>query len=182
MDDLCLLERHIGPPLREGFIQYYGVDDKQADEMVQTYRKYYRTLGLPGSKPYEGLEKALSKLKEAGYQLIVATSKPENVSKQFLKHYELSGYFVDICGSDMEAGRNTKEEVLRYALAKNNICNLDQATMVGDRFHDVEGAKAVGIPCVGVLYGFGSKEELLTAGAIHVVKDTEELAAYFLDK
>ena len=92
--------------------------------------------------------------------MIVATSKPEVFARQVVEHFGLDEYFTDVCSSTLDGSRSTKEEVIRYAIEKNHITELNQAVMVGDRLHDIEGAKAVGIDSVGVLYGFGSREEL----------------------
>lgn len=181
IDDLSLLERHIGPPLKAGFIEYYGFDDTTADAVVAEYRKYYKEAGIPGTHPYEGIEECLKELRDEGYHLIVATSKPERVAREFLEHFHLDHYFEDICGS-VEAGnqiRTTKGKVIEYALKHNKIEETDQVTMVGDRSHDVLGALEYNIKCVGVLYGFGSREELLQAGAVQVVSNTKELTEYF---
>lgn len=183
IDDLCLLERHIGPPLKEGFIQYYGFDEETAQQVVVEYRKCYKELGIPGTRPYEGMEECLILLKEHGYHLVVATSKPEHLAKMFLEKFKLDRYFDDICGciEEGESIRINKYQVIDYALRHNHITNPKDVTMVGDRFHDVEGAKAFGIPCVGVLFGFGGKDELTKAGAVAIVSDCKELAAYFID-
>lgn len=181
IDDLSLLERHIGPPLKAGFIKYYNFDDKTADDAVEEFRKYYQEAGIPGSHPYEGIEACLKELKDQGHHLIVATSKPEVVAKAFLRHFHLDTYFEDICGS-VETGdhvRVTKGQVIEFALKHNQIQETKDVTMVGDRSHDVLGALECQVKCVGVLYGFGSRKELLEAGAVHVVSNTKELAEYF---
>lgn len=181
IDDLCLLERHIGPPLRREFTECYGFDDTIAEAVIAEFRTYYKEEGLSGTHPYEGIEECLKELKENGHHLIVATSKPEKVAREFLEHFLLDQYFEDICGS-VDAGdeiRTTKGKVIEYALMHNNINDVAQVTMVGDRSHDVLGALEHTIKCVGVLYGFGSREELLEAGAIQVVSSTTELTEYF---
>lgn len=180
IDDLILLERHIGPPLKDGFIQFYGFNDEIATAAVKEFRKHYQVEGLPGTKPYDGIKDCLVGLKDMGYQLIVATSKPELVAKKFLRHFQLDQYFLDICGSidEGEEKRITKGQVLDYVIKNNQIDTMDQTIMVGDRFHDVMGAKEVQIPCIGVSYGFGSREELMNAGAIHVVDTPRELLEY----
>lgn len=181
INDLTLLERHIGPPLKSGFMHYYGFDEATADQVVAEYRKSYGVIGIPGTRCYEGMEECLMELKRQGEHLIVATSKPEHLAKKFLAHFQMDSYFEDICGS-MEQGeriRSTKAEVIQYVIESNGIEDLGTVTMVGDRSHDVEGAKAFGIPCVGVLFGFGSREELLGAGAVAVVEDCQQLLQYF---
>lgn len=182
IDDLCLLERHIGPPLKDGFIEYYGFDSDTADKVVNEYRRIYREKGIPGTRPYEGMKECLQILKDSGFHLIVATSKPEHLAKAFLEHFHMEGFFEDICGSveQGECQRRSKAEVIEYVLSHNGILDLQQVTMVGDRKHDVEGAAVFGIPCVGVLFGFGGEKELMEAGAAATVKDCKELTQYFL--
>lgn len=181
IEDLALLKRHVGPPLKDGFQEFYGFDEEKAQRAVVEFRKNYKELGIPGTHPYEGVKECLERLKRAGYELMVATSKPEPVAQKFLKHFELDGYFSMICGS-IDSGtqvRTSKGQVIRYLLQNSGISQEDEVTMVGDRFHDVEGAREFGLPCVGVEYGFGSREELLDAGAVAVVKDCDELYQYF---
>ena len=121
-------------------------------------------------------EQALQSLKEAGKVLIVATSKPEHMAKKILAHFNLDGYFDDICGSCDDSNRNEKDEVIRYALEKHGITDLDDVLMVGDRKFDVIGASKCGLQCMGVLYGFGDREELESAGAAYIAETVEEMA------
>ena len=109
-----------------------------------------------------------------GKRLYIATSKPENFAKGILEELKLDRYFDGVFGSTLDESRNTKDRVLAYAIEQIGLCK-SCSVMVGDRFHDVEGATVNGLPCIGVLYGFGDSEELLGAGAIAVAKDTEEL-------
>ena len=108
--------------------------------------------------------------------LIVATSKPEHLAVKILTHFGLDGYFDDICGADSDSSRSKKDEVIRYALEKHEITDLSDVIMVGDRKYDVTGAKKCGLVSMGVLYGFGSREELLAAGADHIAETVEEMA------
>ena len=182
IDDLCLLEKHIGPPMRDTLIECYGFDERTAILKVEEYRKHYKELGIPGTKPYDGVEEGLKALKMQGYSLCVATSKPEHIAKEFLDYFQLSKYFEHICGSieDGSKVRDTKGKVIRYALETMHLKDSDDVIMIGDRSHDVEGSLENGIECIGVLYGFGSKKELLDAGAIYVFKDFKELVEYLL--
>lgn len=178
--DLTLLERHIGPPLKEGFEFFYSMTSDMADVAVQEYRKEYKQIGLKGTTLYGGIEQCLQTLKQQGYHLIVATSKPEKVAKEFLHYFKLDHYFDDICGSTEDGAmpRLTKADVIQYCILHNHIPPDADIIMVGDRKHDVEGAKRCNIPCIGVLYGFGSEEELMRAGAIYVVEHPMALVEY----
>lgn len=172
LDKLC---KFIGPPLRTSFIEYYGFSDKKAEEAVVKYREYYSVTGLYDNEVYTGIKSVLENLQKAGKVLLVATSKPEKFARMILEHFELDRYFTDICGATMDASRGNKEEVIRYALDKNKITDLGDAVMVGDRLHDIEGAKKVGIASIGVLFGFGSREELETYGADEIAESVEDI-------
>lgn len=175
IDDLDLLERHIGPPLKDGFMEYYGFPEAEAEDTIRIYRKYYNAKGIYEIELYEGIEELLKKLKAANFKVVVATSKLETAAKSIVEYFNLTDYFEDVCGASEDDTRTSKESVIRYALEKHKIGDLSQVIMVGDRRYDVEGAKAVGIPSIGVLYGYGDREELETAGADYIVENLEEL-------
>lgn len=175
IEDPEQLVKHIGPPLKNSLMDDYGFTEAQAIEAVAHYREYFAETGIYENEEYPGMKELLKKLKADGKTLIVATSKPEKFARIIIKHFGLDGYFTDICGGTMDDSRNEKDQVIRYALEKNQITDLSQVVMVGDRKYDVIGAKKVGIPCVGVLYGFGSREELKEAGANYIADSVEEL-------
>ncbi len=174
-DDLDNLCKYIGPPLWVSFKEYHGIKDDQVNDIVEKYREYFSVKGIFENEAYEGIAECLEKWKAAGKILIVATSKPEVFARQVVEHFGLDEYFTDVCGSTLDGSRSTKEEVIRYAIEKNHITELNQAVMVGDRLHDIEGAKAVGIDSVGVLYGFGSREELEEYKADKIAETVDEL-------
>ena len=170
------LEQFIGPPLRKSFMDGFGFDEEKAELAVKKYRERFIPIGMFENVVYEGMEQALKTLKDAGKVLIVATSKPEHMAKKILAHFGLDVYFDDICGSCDDASRNEKDEVIRYALEKQGITELSDVLMVGDRKFDVIGAAKCGIKCMGVLYGFGDREELETAGAAYIAETVEDMA------
>lgn len=172
LDKLCC---YIGPPLRASFKEYHGLDDEEAGLAVSKYREYFTDSGIFENEVYDGMERLLARLGKAGKKLIVATSKPEYFARKILEHFALAGYFTDICGAALDESRTAKEEVIRYAMDKNGIQDLTSVVMVGDRLHDVVGAKAAGIASIGVLYGFGSREELENAGADRIADTVEAL-------
>ena len=131
---------------------------------------------------YKGIREILSSLKQADKKLIVATSKPEKFSIQILKHFDLYDYFDFVAGATMDGSRSKKADVIGYALEKTKIKNLPETIMVGDREHDIIGAQIQKIESIGVLYGFGTKEELEKAGATFIVKDVCELENLLLFK
>lgn len=165
IEDLDSLCRHIGPPLKTSFMDFYGFSESEAEELVKKYREYFRDTGIFENKVYEGMDELLRKLRATGKKLITATSKPEVFAKRILEHFGLDHYFDDICGASMDNSRIDKEDVIRYALEKNGIRDLSEVIMVGDREHDVIGAHKVGIASLGVLFGYGSRQELEEAGA-----------------
>ncbi len=175
IEDLDSLTKHIGPPLKSGFMEYYGFNDADANLAVEKYREFYNIHGIFDNIPYEGMEQLLAGWKNAGKSIIVATSKPEPLARRILEHFGLEVYFTDICGATFDDQRSEKDEVIRYALEKNGITDLAKVVMVGDRKYDTVGAKEVGIASVGVLYGFGSEEELREAGTDRIAATVEEL-------
>ncbi|WP_033164359.1 HAD family hydrolase [Clostridium sp. KNHs205] len=175
VEDRSILKRHIGPPLAGGLREYFGLDDSQIEEVIGYYREYFADKGIFMNYKYEGIEEFLDSLVKAGKTLIVATSKPEIFAERILKHFNLEQYFTDICGSNLDETRSKKGEVIAYALEENGIKEKDQVVMIGDRLHDILGAKENGIASIGVLYGFGSRDELLEAGADKIAADLNEL-------
>ena len=175
VEDKEELLKFVGPPLIESYRRYYGYSMEEAVEMVDIYREYYGTKGLYENSVYEGMEEVLKVLKERGKVLIIATSKPEEYARQIVEHYGLSKYFMYVAGSNMDETRTKKAEVIAYALESCNIQNMNEVVMIGDRKHDVLGAKAMGLDSIGVLYGYGSREELEAAGADRIVESAEDL-------
>ena len=169
------LYRFIGPPLADSFARFYGFDEEQCEMGVVYYREYYSDCGIFENRVYDGFEDLLIGLKKAEKQLIVATSKPEPYARQIIKYFHLEPYFDYVAGMEMNGGRGTKAEVIEYALQACGIHERSGVLMVGDREHDVIGAKHAGIDCLGVLYVFGTREELETAGADYIVELPEEI-------
>ena len=176
-DDLDSLTPFIGPPLRDSFKRYYGFSDEQAWEGVQAYREYFSVRGWVQNKEYPGIKEMLEALKEAGRVLLVATSKPEEFAKKILDHFDMAEYFDFIGGANMDETRVRKGDVIRYVLEENQITELDKVVMIGDREHDIIGAKENSIDSIGVLYGYGDREELSVAGADWIVDTVEELGS-----
>ena len=158
------LRSFIGPPLVHSFQERFGFDHDKALEAVAYYREYFTAGGMFENSVYPGVEEMLQKLKEDGLMLAVATSKPELFSKQILEHFALTRYFDFIGGAAMDETRTTKVEVLSYALQELQV-DPAKAVMIGDRENDMEAASLLGTESIGVLYGYGSQEELANAGA-----------------
>lgn len=168
----------IGPPLIDSFEKFCGFTKEQCKEAVGYYREYYRDRGIFENRVYDGMEDVLKELKRRGKTLVVATSKPEPFARQIIEHFHLMQYFDYVAGMEMDGGRGTKEEVIRYALYTCKITDKSRVLMVGDREHDVIGAHASGIECLGILYGFGGRDELLKAGADYIAETVEGILVY----
>lgn len=176
--DRTKLYKFIGPPLTFSFREYYGFSEEQALEGVRFYREYYQEKGIFENRVYAGFEKMLMTLKKAGKKLVVATSKPEPYARKIIEYFKLDSYFDYVAGMELDGGRGTKTEVIRYALEVCGIEDKSAVLMVGDREHDVIGAKEAGIDCLGVLYGFGGREELEEAGATYIVETVEDILQF----
>ncbi len=181
-EDLEKLQPFIGPPLVESFMDFYGFSEEQAHEAVTYYREYFKPKGIFENEVYKGIPELLEELTQAGKTLILATSKPIVFAEQILEHFDLRQYFEFIGGSDIEQTRAKKSEILQYILEECQLVDLTELVMVGDRKHDIIGAKQFGIDTVGVLYGYGSEEELKEAGADVLVDSVRELGEYLLEE
>lgn len=175
VEDTAILRKFLGPPLHESFKEYFGFDDEKAMEAVNYYREYFSTKGLLENRVYDGIPELLKNLADNGKRLIVATSKPQQFTDRIMQHFDLEKYFEFVAGSNMDGTRSKKAEVIEYALNKCRITDRSNVVMVGDRKHDIIGAKAVGIDSIGVEYGYGDYDELNTAGATYIVKTVNEL-------
>ena len=171
----------VGPPLIDMFKEKYGMSESQADDAVRHFRVRFEEKGILENEAYDGVEDMLRTLCESGKKVILATSKPEKFAKTIIERYGFTKYFHFIGGASMnERERMRKDEVIEYVLEECGIKDTSECIMVGDRFHDVEGAAKFGIKTVGVLYGYGNAEELRNAGAIYLCNDTSELTSYLL--
>ncbi|MDE6111560.1 MAG: HAD family hydrolase [Eubacterium sp.] len=175
VEDTTTLQKFLGPPLHESFKEFYGFDEDKAMEAVMFYREYFSTKGLLENEVYNGVQKLLEELKNNGKRLILATSKPQAFTDRIMEHFDLAKYFEFIAGSNMDGTRSKKADVIEYALQQCNITDKSTAVMVGDRMHDIIGAKAVGIDSIGVEYGYGDYEELNNAGATYITKTVDDL-------
>lgn len=162
----------VGPPLRDSFIRF-GVPADQADEAIRVYRSRYIPTGMFENTPYPGIRELLEKLRAEGYTLYVATSKPEEMSVTILEKFDLAKYFHRICGASIDSSRSTKDAVIAYLLESSGA--KEDMVMVGDTKYDILGAKAHGIPAIGVGWGYGKVEEMEEAGAVGIAETMDEL-------
>ena len=170
----------VGPPLEYSF-RRLGVPEDRIKEAVTTYREYYNSKGWLEGTPYPGIKETLQTLRESGLRLAVATSKPEEISGRILEHFGMTEYFDFIAGTvpGVEK-RSDKASVIEYALSRIPGVLPRQVLMVGDRHHDIEGAAANGLDSLGVLYGYGSAEELKAAGATYLASKPEDIIPFAL--
>lgn len=167
----------IGPPLAESFQKYYAMNEEEANRAVGYYREYFSPTGIFENEIYPGVADMLADLEGAGFCLYLATSKPRVYALRILRHFGIDEYFSYVGGSELDGTRVKKEEVIAHVL---DVCGITpkEALMVGDRLHDIEGAAACGVESVGVLYGYGSREELKKAGADYMMETVKDLGRF----
>lgn len=179
-EDLDALKVFVGPPLMEQFMKYADLDEETARRAVEIYRERYSTIGIFENRPYPGVAHMLEELKKKGYVLAVASSKPEYFVKKILAHFELEGYFEEAVGSEMNGSRTNKTEVIEETLRRLHLENhRDQVLMVGDKEHDILGARKAGVECLAVSYGYGTMEELTEAKPLQIADSAEEVLDFF---
>ncbi len=173
--DMESLNRFIGPPIRDSFIDFYGFSKEKADEAVEKYREYFSVKGKYENSVYQGIPNVLETLKSHGKRLLVATAKPQVFAEDILSHFGLIQYFDFISGATLDASRASKEKVIAYALEHFPVTNLQEAVMIGDRSQDVAGAKENGLDVIGVRYGYAKPGELEEAGADEIAETVPDL-------
>lgn len=172
------LYKFIGPPLKDSFKKYYGFSDKQSDLAIQYYREYFKKQGMFENEVYDGIHDLLIELKAKGKSLIVATSKPEAFAIEILRHFDLYDYFDFVAGATMDDSRNKKSDIIHYVLNNCNISDKSSAIMIGDREHDIIGANKNEIDSIGVLFGYGTYDELKNAGATFIADSPMDILKY----
>lgn len=175
VEDRRTLAVFIGPPLFESFSKYFGLSDDDAVRAVSYYREYYSEKGLYENKLYDGIVPLLQTLRSRGKRLFVATSKPEVFSVKIIERFGLDEYFEFTAGASLDKSRIEKADVIEYALRRGAVL-AERSVMIGDRKHDILGAKAHGLKSVGVLYGYGDRDELTAAGADFIAETPSDVA------
>lgn len=168
------LYKFLGPPLRESFSQYYNFNEENTELAVLKYREYFKEEGVFQNVLYDGIEELLKDLVQSNKNLIIATSKAEIYAKQIIERLGISEYFSFVCGSTFNGSLSKKTDIIQYILQSNHLLN-NNCIMVGDKLHDIIGAKNSQIDSIGVLYGYGTYKELEEAGATYIVKNVKEL-------
>ena len=173
--DRAELYKFIGPPLSDSFMRYYGFSEEDAIHAIAVYREYFSVKGLYENEVYPGIPELLSALKAAGKTVVLATSKPEGFAVEILRHFGLYDYFDIIAGASMDESRNKKADVIAYAISQMKNPDLSRMIMIGDREHDILGAKQIGIDSIGVLYGYGDRAEHEKAGATYIAEQVKDI-------
>jgi len=168
----------LGPPLAVTFREHFNMSDSQIAQAIDKYRERYHDVGMFENSVYDGVPELLQSLQASGIRMVTATSKPEYSATRILQHFELDQYFEFIGASSLDGSRDSKASVIKHTLATTGAHpTKDSMIMVGDRHHDVDGAREHGINTIGVLWGYGDHDELTGAGATEIVRTPQELLA-----
>ena len=181
-EELDRLTRFIGPPLREIFSGVYGFSDVKTEKAVAKYRKYFVKTGLYENTVYPSVPEVLRCLEEAGKTLAVATNKVTAYTEKILEHFDLRKYFAFVSGDEMDGSltKNGKRDIIEAALATLDPERVKSAVMIGDRRHDIIGAREAGIDSIGVTWGYGSRDELEAENATRIADSLDELKAMLI--
>jgi phosphoglycolate phosphatase len=177
VDDPDALTPFIGPPLADSFARFYGFDAEQSHWAIEKYRERFATIGLFENAVYPGIPEALRALTATGASLAIASSKPTVFVERIVHHFEIGEHFSLLAGSNLDRTRVAKEEVIAHVLATLPGFDPLRTIMVGDREHDVHGARANDLSTIAVSYGYGTREELETARPVAIVDSVAELSA-----
>ncbi|MCS5422528.1 MULTISPECIES: HAD family hydrolase [Psychrilyobacter] len=174
-ESLSTLEIFIGPPLKDSFMEFYSFDEKMISDSIKYFREYFRKNGIFENEVYSGILDLLGELKNRGCKIAVATSKPTVFANTVLKHFGMMEYFDLIVGSNLDGTLGNKAEIINRAIENLKIKNLKETIMIGDRKYDIIGAEKNNIDSIGVLYGYGSLEELEAANPTYIVDSISQL-------
>ncbi len=175
-ENLDDIQKFIGPPLHFSFTKIFNLSEEETIIAIEKYRERYSKLGIYENTLYIGIVELLKELKANGKKVILATSKPKFYADKILNYFDITGYFDFVAGSEMDGSRSEKAEVISYALENMGIADFSECVMIGDREHDIIGAKSIGVASIGVLYGYGSRGELEKAGADRIASTVQELS------
>mgnify|MGYP005827765505 FL=1 len=167
------LECFIGPPLQVSFAEYYDFDEGKTQRAIDFYRERFKEKGMFENKLYSNIPSLLETLKEKGFTLVVATSKPTVFAEQIVKHFNIEQFFALIAGSNLDGTRTSKTEIIQYILDIYQGYEPANFMMIGDRKHDIIGAHNTGIDSIGVTYGYGSFEEISQSDPTYIVKSVD---------
>lgn len=169
------LRYFIGPPLFDSFKTVYGVNDDDAIWLIEKYRERYKRTAAQESALYDGIKEMLEALKKKGKKIAIASSKPKYFVDEISKHHDIDKYYDYVSAETFANNHSSKKELITACLEYFGNPSKSDVLMIGDRFYDIDGAKAVGIDSAGAIYGFGTKEELVNAGATHIIENPKDL-------
>ena len=177
--DISKLRLFVGPPLDKSFMERYGFTKEDAWKAIAVFREYYNDRGVFENSVYPGIEDMLKDLRSRGFITAIASSKPQPQVDKVLNHFHIAELFDTAVGCELDGTRSNKKEViaevLRRLSALDSAYSRDKVIMVGDRCYDIEGAHAMSLPCIGVLYGYGSRQEHEDAGADFIADTVSDL-------
>lgn len=171
--DKDVLKKFVGPPLMDSYKKYFGFTQKEAELGLKLFREYFSEKGIFENRLFDGMYNLLTDLYNNGYELVLATSKPDLYAEQILKHFDIYKYFTHISACPMDEANTTKLDVIKTALEMTSVKNNDEILMIGDTSFDIIGARICRIDSIGVLYGTDTAEEL--KNATYLAKDIDEL-------
>lgn len=174
------LRRFIGPPLRDSFRDFCGMTQTEADEGVRRFRAYYNTEGWLQTRLYDGIAELLHDLGDAGVRVATATSKPEDAALRILERMGILPCFQAVVGSLPDGARSLKKELIPYAMQQCGVSKGERVVMVGDTHFDAQGARQTGVDFIGALYGYGTREELVSQGAAVLAQSVAQLGRFLL--
>ena len=163
-----------GPPLVDKFMEVYGFDRETAEQATRDFKERYVPIGVHECRVFPGIKSLLEALREKGFQVGLATSKPQVLAEQLLAQEDMTELFMAICGSSSDGNNSAKWQVLKRAMEELGA-RPEDTVLVGDTKYDVEGARLCGVPCIGVAYGYAAPGELEQAGAVTIARDMDEL-------
>lgn len=178
VDDKKELYNFIGPPLIDSFMKYYGMNYEDGLKAVEYYREYFGVTGIFENTMFKGIPELLDSIKKSGRKISLATSKPEEYAIRILDHFGLTKYFDFIGAATMDESRSKKVDVITYTLDNLGVTDKSRVVMIGDRHHDIDGATQNGLDSIGVLFGYGDRVELETAGATYIAETINDILKF----
>jgi phosphoglycolate phosphatase len=173
-EDDSKLKLFIGPPLEKSFMEYYGFNKNDSRKAVEYYRGYFSEKGVYENKLYDGIKIVLEELNKRNKNCVIATSKPETFANKIIRYFDIQNYFKEIVGSNLDGTLSEKEDIIKYIIEKYKL-QRNETVMVGDRKYDIIGANKNGIDSIGVLYGYGTKEELEKENPRYICNNVMEI-------
>ena len=172
------LRRWVGPPLAHSFAQLFGTPQDAAcvAQAITCYRERFTAIGMYENSVYDQVHATLALLQQRGARLYLATSKPRVHAERILEHFGLASHFTAVFGSELDGRLSDKAELIAHVLQSAALDARD-SIMIGDREHDMLGAIRNDVYPVGVLWGYGTAEELLHAGARRTLAAPAEVPA-----